>query len=108
MNIIVTEIFLKDGFKHGRVFRFPSDPKSGKVDSTGNTFDYRARVSTNCFFFSTNKRNYKRDEVLYHSAWEEEHKLLRFSTHTIDYIDVDSIWDFYKLIGYDYKTKKYL
>jgi len=108
MNIIVTEVLLKEGHRHNRVFRFPVDPKGGKTDTLGNPFDYRARVSTNCFFFSTNKRNYKRDEVLYHSAWEEDHKLLRFSTHAIDYIDVDSIWDFYTLIGYDYKKKKYL
>ena len=108
MNIIVTEVFLKDGCKHGRVFRLPIDP-------TGRPFNYRVRVSTNSFFFSTNKRNYKKDELLYHSEAEDEHKICLNITQkslpnwpTPNYIDIDSIWEFYKLVGYDYKKKKWI
>jgi hypothetical protein len=110
--LIVTEVFLKEGCRHGRVFRLPIDP-------IGTTFHYRARGSINSFFHINKKRNYKKDEVLYHSAgevehiigqdiWRETHRKHNMPHTEITYIDVDSIWDFYTLIGYDYKKKKYL
>lgn len=108
MNLIVTEVNLNPPYEHRRVFRVPIDVK-------GKLFDYRGRVSINSFFFGVKKRNYKKDKVLYHSVYEEEHKMmqeehkmLRFGNHPINYIDVDSIWEFYKMIGYDYKKQEWL
>lgn len=117
--IIVKEVFLKEGCRHGRVFRVPIDGVGSYTSAEGYRFDYRGRGSINAFFHSLKKRNYKKDEVLYHSEredehiigqdiWRETHRKHNMPHTEITYIDVDSIWDFYTLIGYDYKKKKYL
>ena len=107
-KLIVTEVLLADGHKHARHFRLPIDPKGGE-------FNYRSRTSINCFFYGKKRRNYKGIEILYHVADEHEHKSsLKITQQSLPhwptpfYIDVDSIWDFYKIIKYDYKTKKWL
>ena len=113
-KLIVTEIFLKEGCRHGRYFRVPIDGKGCYVDDCGNTFDYRSRGSVNSFFFGVKKRNQKKKERLYHACDEDEHITTlaitkKLSNHPMpSYIDVDSVWDFYKLINYDYKARKWL
>ena len=117
--LIVTEVNLKPPFEHRRVFRVPIDAVGSYTSSDGYRFDYRGRGSINAFFHSLKKRNHKNKEILYHSCHEEEHFIserVKKESYTkykipyqeITYIEVDSIWDFYKLIGYDYKKKKYL
>ena len=116
---IVTEVLIKDGHKHGRYFRVPTAPKGTKPDTAGNVFDYRSAVSINSFFYGIKRRNQKKKEVLYHcdwedghliseDAWRETHRKNNIPHKEITYIEVDSIWHFYTLIGYDYKKKKYL
>ncbi len=113
-NLIVTEVMLQEGCKHGRYFRVPVDAKGCYVSAAGHPFDYRGRGSINSFFFGTNRRNYKKKERLYHACDESEHLAsLKITQEFLPdtpnpvYIDVDSVWDFYKLIGYDYKKRKW-
>lgn len=99
---IVTEIDLLDGCKHTRYFRFPLD--------ADKEFCYRSRVSANAFFFGGKKRNYtKPKHFLYIEKTEEEFECganMRI-IKTPEFIELSSIWEFYKLIGYNYKTKKW-
>jgi len=117
--LIVTEVNLNPPYEHRRVFRVPIDGEGCYKTSEGYTFDFRSRRSINAFFHSKKKRNYKNKEILYHSCREDEHIISEniwretyrknnIPRKEITYIDVDSIWDFYTLIGYDYKNKKYL
>lgn len=105
--IIVTEVFLPS-CGHGRCFKIPIDPNYGD-------FNYRSRTSINAFFFGTKRRNEKKGKVLYHSQNEESYKIhcdcLRNSSvpHDIKVPrNLNSIWEFYKIIGYDYKKRKWL
>lgn len=114
-NLIVTEVHLNRGCEHGRYFRVPVDAKGCYVSAAGVPFDYKSRRSINAFFYNPNKqRNYKGKETLYHVCEESESiGSLKITQEflpdwpTPNYIDVDSIWDFYKLIGFNNKTKKY-
>ena len=65
----------------------------------GENFNYRARVSLNAFFNIDFKRN-ENDKFLY----VETAKRVDEKAETVK---VNSLWEFYKLIGYNYKTKKY-
>jgi hypothetical protein len=106
MIIVVSEVFSTS--KHGRYFRFPLDPNNGK-------FDYRARVSYNCFF---RKRNHKKNKTIYYAQSSESYNISKDSYNKIgekhglkmehEFIDLNSIWEFYKEIGYDYKKQKWL
>jgi len=73
---------------------------------------YRQTTSLNAFFYSTKGRNVSPDGVLYNcelwSDFESRQESLR--KHGMEYEvteTFDSIWDFYKFIGYDYRRKKY-
>lgn len=93
------------------IYRFELDPKGG--------WCYRSRTSHNAFFHSTKGRNWFPNsdwstwEVLYSSKDQREIdfevKILKDCgvRLEINYIECESIWDFYKKIGWDYKTKKW-
>ena len=77
---------------------------------------YRQVVSAGAFFDGVRKidRDMKRG-VIWPSHLEYEHhhhtrKFMGISTwpDDADVIEHESIWDFYKYIGYDYKKKKFV
>lgn len=82
---------------------------------------YRSRVSYNAFFHSMSDRN-KTPNYLYIAKTEKEHQIdievwdsmmetypdLTDIYRTVPVTDVKNIWEFYKLIGYDYKAKKWI
>jgi hypothetical protein len=96
MDMLVKEISLDD-YRHTRKWIVDID--------CGETLNYRGRVSSNSFFYGKHKRN-RTDKFLYHmkGVWEE------YDDDKVpdDIERVDSIWEFYKIIGYDYKKKKFL
>lgn len=84
------------------------------------TTDYRSKVSFDAFFFGVKGRNYAPNGTLYHAKWEDEYnaeherlrKFLEEQNHPMidedQLVDVESLWEFYKLIGYDYKKQKWI
>lgn len=70
----------------------------------GKPFDYRARTSFNAFFNLVNHpERHSNDKVFYC-----QRSLLKFEIDEgVKVIPVPSLWEFYKLIGYNYKAKKY-
>ena len=91
--IIVIEILLNEKCRHGRIFKIL------------NYSDYHSRGSVNAFFFGTKKRNIKNKKILYYRQLQHDYLLSKFPERPM--ISVDSVWEFYKFIGYCYKTKKY-
>lgn len=82
-------------------------------------FDYRARVSANAFFFGIKHRNWKKDGTLYYARREDEFERHKESWKRVEEavgksfplpepIELADLWSFYKQVGYDYKTKKWL
>lgn len=102
LMIVASEVDLRNGGKHLRYIRFPLD--DGKYPIC-----YRSRVSYNAFAYSVKGRCYKPNkknaEFLYHCDHEEEKTWM---DESVPIIDVENVWEFYKLIGYDYKKKKYM
>lgn len=112
---LVTEIDIENEFKHSRYIRFPVDGSK--------EFDYKARGSFDAFFHSMKQRNYapsvKNPKLIYHvQSWEEKvisSNILKnlFEETGLDLlgttplIECDDLWEFYSLIGYDRKTKKF-
>ena len=113
IEIVVTELNRSDS-KHNRYIRFDLDD--------GKDFCYRSRVSHGAFF-----RNYKRmrnhtSKFLYISkrmyefqfdlnAWAymmNKYPDLPDIHGSVPVVTVKNLWGFYKLIGYDYKTKKWI
>lgn len=110
----VVEIDRYNLFKHNRYIRFDLDD--------GKDFCYRSRVSYNAFFnnYKGKKRN-RSGKYIYSSkhleefqidlnVWTKmmkEHPSLPDIHSSIPVVNVKNIWEFYKLIGYDYKTKKW-
>lgn len=72
---------------------------------------YKQVVSWNAFFHGTRRKN-RNDKFLYTSysyeEWPYYEGVFYDSQRKIPIIEVDNVWEFYKMIGYDYKTKKYL
>lgn len=115
IQIHVTEVTRNDLFNHNRYIRFDLDD--------GKDFCYRSRVSHTAFFSSNYKRKARNrsDKYLYHSkhlnefqidldVWAKmmkEHPNLPDIYSSIPVVNVKNIWEFYKLIGYNYKTKKW-
>ena len=97
-NIVVTVIDLKT-FEHLLYIRFPLD--------AGKNFCYRSRMSYNAFT-GVKGRCYKRKETLYHC--KHEYEMVGFLgkiDESLPMVTANSIWEFYKLVGYDYKKKKW-
>ena len=80
---------------------------------------YISAVSFNAFFFSLKKRNRNQSKNKLYAQkifeeWYEEQEMVsknpiiaHLDQRLLPYVEHDGIWDFYKYIGYDYKTKKY-
>jgi len=79
-------------YRHVRYFEIDIDG--------GESFNYRSRVSLNAFFNINYTRN-ENDKLLYVELPK------RNFDDGIPVIKIDSLWEFYKLIGYNYKIKKY-
>jgi hypothetical protein len=73
----------------------------------GKTFDYRARVSINAFFSLRGSVKNRRVNGDLRYAEREPSEISWMGLKDSDAIKVDSVWEFYELIGYNYKTKKY-
>lgn len=112
MPYIVTEIDLVDQYKHLRYFRFPVDPNG--------SFDYKSRTAINAFAHSTKQRNYKpnfkeatflyhfQDEVSWQITKDCLIKSLGFDPRADkEIIECASIFEFFKIVGYNNKTKKW-
>lgn len=97
--ISITMLDRDNGCEHLRYFEFPLDG--------GKTFDYNARRSYNAFFNHNFTRN-QNGSIMFcqNQRWESE----------IDYKDfpnllvtrLNSLYEFYRVIGYDYKTHQYV
>ena len=112
MNYIVKEIDLKNQCRPLRHFKFPIDPNG--------SFDYKSRTAINAFAHSVKQRNYKpkfKDaSVLYYFQGEEDWQITKecfIKTLGFDpngdkeIIECASIFEFFKVIGYNNKTKKW-
>lgn len=77
---------------------------------------YRQVTSFNAFFNSVRQRNWKNairrgvgtpdgDWTLYGATHESEYNMTGLPDVDLPIVDVHSIWDFYKIIGYDYKKR---
>jgi hypothetical protein len=92
-----------------RLFKYPLD--------SGKDFDYRARVSSN-YFFMGNHRNWKDGacpkgypkpgSIIYSFHHDFDPHIEYLIKKDTPVIEVGSIWEFYKAIGYDYKKQKWL
>jgi hypothetical protein len=112
IQIVALELNLNVDHTYKRYFKFDLDD--------GKNFCYRSRTSHDAFFHSTKKRN-RKESLLYTSRHEDEHQLDIAHWHTmmkkysnltdiyaeVPVVHVKNLWEFYKLIGYDYKTKKF-
>lgn len=96
----VTEIDIANGCKHVAYHKFD-------LPNPGEQGFYRSTTSFNSFFYSSKMRNRKGKTTLFYAKDGEELMYwgLEEGTPVIEYAN---IWDFYKAIGYDYKSKKYL
>lgn len=103
--IFATEIDLRNDleFPFGNPVRYIKFP----LDDGKYPICYRSRTSYNSFAHGSKDRNYspnkKQAKFLYCCRHEEEIR----EFYKIPIVDVKNIWDFYNLIGYDYKNKKY-
>ena len=114
MDLVVRELNTKS-YKHIRYIHFDLDDGKG--------FCYRSRVSSGAFFHSCKGRNINGD-LRYIERRKEEHEhdlefwgrmkgaaameeILVDTDNKIEEVSVKNIWEFYKLIGYDYKKKRY-
>jgi hypothetical protein len=72
---------------------------------------YRSSISFNAFFYSTRSPQSNVTNVRQFTAsHESEIKYRKVFFKNVDWDNLktfDSIWDFYKFIGYNYKTRKY-
>jgi hypothetical protein len=110
---LITEIDCTSANRgHLRYIRFPLDG--------GKDFCYRSRGSINAFAHSPKGRNWRpnmrKPERLYHLQDWDEHVFRtnliiemtgRNPFENIPLIDVPDIWSAYKVIGWDWKAKKY-
>jgi len=113
IQIVVLEMALDKDASHRRYIKFDLD--------NGKNFCYRSRVSHDAFFHSIKKRN-KNKKFLYTSKHEDEHQIdinlwnkmmkqrptLQDIYATVPVVHVQNLWEFYKLIGYNHKTKKWI
>lgn len=103
---LITEIDLLDSCRHTRYFKFllPYAHKDG----------YRQVTSYNAFFNSDREKNYRIEENdptrtrthVYHQ--QDDTPVGPNKVPGLQVIDVLDIFDFYKLIGFDYKQRIWL
>lgn len=96
--ILATEIDLMT-YKHLRYFKFHLDG--------GKSFCYRSRMSYNSFAHGNKRKNYNLNKYLYHcDSWHDKISP-RPLLEGVEIIEVDSLWEFYNAIRFDYKQSKY-
>jgi len=100
---LIIEIDLTQGCKHKAYHLFG-------LNVAGSDY-YKSATSFNAFFHGQTSSKAKYQD-------RNRNKTRLFSEHDFDFADMymnddtpcvnhKTIWDFYKYIGYDYKTKKY-
>lgn len=67
---------------------------------------YRQATSLNAFFFSDKMRNQSPEALFVCHPWHEFESCYCGFDYKVSRT-FDSIWEFYKFIGYDYKSKRY-
>lgn len=93
---IVTEIDLTDNCNHVQYHEFEAS-------------DYRSIMSLNAFCFGSKSYNVSKTRMFIgHRKLEWLEEKLRENPDRKPTIIHDTIWDFYKYIGYDYKKKKFV
>ena len=65
---------------------------------------YRSRVSYSAFAHSLKRRNCSKKHLY---VCDHARDRARFMQKNVPMIEVPNLWDFYKLIGYDYKRKRF-
>ena len=112
MTIILNVIELTRPGVHNRYIRFDLDD--------GKLFCYRSRISHGAFHSYKHKRN-RNGQYVYLSKHMKEfqgdvatwakmmakHPALPDIYSNVPVVTVKNLWEFYKLVGYDYKRKKW-
>ncbi len=97
-TFIVFEI-LKDGlYNHAKYYKF-------KLPQVGEKDFYRMTSSYNWFFHGPKRRNELPDRLF--TVAHEDERAPEFFIKGVELVDVGSLWDFYKAVGYDYKKQKW-
>lgn len=112
MNLVAYEIQLS-GCKHTRYIQFDLDD--------GKPLCYRSRMSHNAFFHGFKTQRNRNSRYLYTYKHLEEHRWTMeswkrtMSQHpeikdiygSVPVVTVKNLWEFYELIGWDYRKKKW-
>ena len=71
--------------------------------------NYTESISFGSFFESTKRRNDNKHGILYVSHYEEIYNTMykNQDSNLSPLIEVKSLWEFYHIIGYNYKLKKW-
>lgn len=64
--------------------------------------DYRSKVSYNAFLYGRGKSIVSADKF-----YDCRIRILEHHLENVPEVKLDSIWEFYKTIGYNYKKRKY-
>ena len=116
MTIILVASEIIRGVDNSRRFKFDLDD--------GKKFCYRSRVSCNYFFSGPNQYNWKGGKTLQtYQALYHRQDIREFEMHLKIFqnslgdkplpegydtlLELPNLWEFYKAIGWDYKTKKW-
>jgi len=100
MKLLVREIQRHSPYTHTRLWIVDLDQSSNQT-----SWNYRARSSANAFFYGSKKRNYT-DDFVYTCSPLSEAVLFDETIDPDNEQQVSSLWDFYKIIGYNYRLKK--
>lgn len=114
IKIVVYVMDRVNGHKHLSYVKYDLDD--------GKPFCYRSRTSHNAFFHNHKTNRNQTDRHLYAAKHEVEHQInldvwaemmrehpgLEDIYSKVPVVEVQNIWEFYELIGYDHKTKRWL
>lgn len=98
---LITEMDAKT-FEHLRYHFFSNDIKNGW---------YRGAMTYNAFFNSGKDRNKSKTRLFHADSFLSgltPYVRERIAKGEATVVEHETIWDFYKAIGYDYKSKKYI
>lgn len=109
--MVAKEVFTKDGGgKHGRYFVF-------RIDPNGGPFCYRSRTALNAFNNPIKRRCYDGDTLHYmcgewehnisENIWKETCEKNKMKYDWKPLIELNSIWEYFAMIGFDNKKKIY-
>lgn len=109
-KLAIVEINLRN-YSHERVFEvnFPGYSDNGF---------YRQTLSLSAFFHGTRNRNVTSTTLYFYHRWEDFEVQCEMTSkiegcgnlddRKLPRTQLNGIWEFYKAIGYDYKTRKYI